>query len=368
MKELMFPGLIFLVVLPLIISIVMINTLIPIAKRIGLVDHPNDRKHHRNSIPLVGGVAILIAIAISILFLNVSLLPYRSLFIGSGILVIVGVLDDMQDISPKVRLLMQFLAATSLLYPGNLVLHSLGDIFTTGDNIHINSFLAIIVTLLAVIGMINAMNMLDGQDGLLGGIALIQLGWLAVLSYFAHALESLSLLLITCGALLGFLFFNYRSPWLKQAVVFMGDAGSTLMGFICAWFAIYLSQTVHTSPVVRPVVFLWVLALPLCDIIGAMIRRVLNKQSPIRPDRGHLHHVIERLGVRVELSTPLLYAFSFCCGGFGFLGELLGLHDDFLLAGFVILVIFYVLFVVAVNKVLDRKAAIKDTHLTTDVV
>lgn len=348
--------------LSLIISILMVKTLIPIATRIGLVDHPNERKQHNSSTPLVGGIAILIAIVVSLFFLKFSLYPYRSLFLGAAILVIVGVLDDLKDISPKVRLVVQLLAGFSIVYPGGILLQSFGDIFGLGYNLKLHSLDSCVLTVFATVGMINAMNMLDGQDGLLGGVSLIQIGWLAALCFLSRLYQPFYVLLIICGALMGFLIFNYRWPWLKQAIVFMGDAGSTLLGFICAWFAIFLSQSIHLTHAIRPVAFVWIMAFPLCDITGAMIRRILNKKSPIRPDRGHLHHIIQRLGFNVELSTPMLYLFSFLCGAYGVVGELLGLSDFILFMSFVVLLFFYIVFVTMINMKWSKSALSHKTN------
>ena len=171
---------------------------------------------------------------------------------------------------------------------------------------------------------------------------------------------------------MGFLIFNYRWPWLKQAIVFMGDAGSTLLGFICVWFSIFLSQSNHITQTIRPVAFFWIMAFPLCDIAGAMTRRLLNKKSPIRPDRGHLHHIIHRLGVDIELSTPILYLFSFVCGAYGVLGELLGLSEFFLFNSFIVLLFFYIAFVTMINKKwskteLDREIKLERNETESNV-
>ena len=149
----------------------------------------------------------------------------------------------------------------------------------------------------------------------------------------------------------GFLVFNFRIPGRKQAIIFMGDAGSTILGYIMVWFSLFLSQTTHTVSHVRFVAFLWIIALPLFDFFSAVIRRLLSKKTPLRSDRGHLHHVILRLGLHVSLSTPLLYIFAIVCGAVGVVGELNGISESILFLLFITICIVYFIFVTVTNKV-----------------
>ena len=158
------------------------------------------------------------------------------------------------------------------------------------------------------------------------------------------------------GCLLGCLFYNYRCSFRRYAAIFMGDCGSTFLGYFCAFSAILLSQQ-HVglareagSHYVAPVVFLWVLALPIFDMAGAMVRRIVHKQSPLAPDRGHLHHVLQRAGLSVQISTPILFVLSFLFGLVGVGGFFLGLSEVTLLLLFLVCWFLYAILVTLVNE------------------
>ncbi len=315
------------VIISFFIAACSVYALIPVACRIGLVDHPDSRKQHKKKTPLIGGVAVMFAISCTAMLMHIDLHPFRSLFLGSALLLFVGVLDDMHEVSPSFRLIFQFMAALFLIYPGGFHLSYFGHLFGESHNLTVMPFVGCLLTIIAVMAMINAMNMLDGQDGLLGGISCIQMIWFAIIAHMFHLHDIYHLLLVIIGALLGFLVFNFRLPGRLQGLIFMGDAGSTVMGYMAAWFAIFLSQSHSITMHVRPVAFLWVLALPLFDVSAAFCRRLIHRQSPFKPDRGHLHHIIQYFGIKVSISSLFLYVFSAILGAVGVLGEWHGISE-----------------------------------------
>jgi len=175
-------------------------------------------------------------------------------------------------------------------------------------------WMAVPFTLLCVVGLINAVNMLDGADGLAGGVMLSVLFWLCVIGVSAAEYEAMLLPALLACALIGFLAFNF--PFREEgASVFMGDSGSTMLGFGVAWFAIELAFEQGTG--VPPVVIAWILALPIFDTISLMLRRVLKGQSPMSPDREHLHHIFQRAGFGPAATAYICIGLAFLFGAVG---------------------------------------------------
>ena len=274
-------------------SIFAVRLLTPMAKTIGLVDRPTGRKRHRGKIPLVGGVAIVFSIAVSLTLAGISLQEFRTLFLGVGVLVFIGFIDDLKPISARFRLLAQLLIAIVMVFSGKVSLVGFGDIFGFGS-VHLPLYLQWVFTVLAVVVLTNAVNLLDGQDGLAGGLVSVMLAWFCFLAWHDQAYIAMTVLLITQSAVLGFLVFNVRIPGRDHALVFLGDAGSTVLGFVVAWFAVYLSQSPNIIHSVPPVSFLWILALPLFELVSSFLRRLLRGQSPLKPDREHLHQTCQK--------------------------------------------------------------------------
>ncbi len=287
--------------LAFLVSVTAIYLLKPIALKVGLVDHPDERKQHQGQVPLIGGIAFYLGILSGILTSPVSLLPYLSLITVMSILVLVGVLDDRHELTPKLRLLSQFLVGLIIIFWGKLELLSFGNL-VGAHSIALGLF-AIPVTLFAVMSIINAYNMMDGLDGLAGGISFIQIILLMALCYWHGTLADANFLAIIAMSILGFLIFNF--PFKTQrAQVFMGDAGSMLLGAIMVWFAIHLTQ--GKTAILQPVSLLWIMLVPIFEIMAAVIRRLFKKQSPLAADRGHTHHRLIDQGLSNKAVTYLL--------------------------------------------------------------
>jgi UDP-GlcNAc:undecaprenyl-phosphate/decaprenyl-phosphate GlcNAc-1-phosphate transferase len=265
------------------------------ATRLGLVDHPNRRKRHQGVVPLIGGLAVLVGFAAGWLFAPDGWSPHWSLLFGTALLAFVGVADDIRHVSSSLRLLVQLVAALAVV-AGGLQIGSLGNLLGTGP-IHLG-WLAIPFTVLCIVVMINAINMLDGADGLAGSVALLAAGGLAALALIDGMPGIAFAALILTGALLGFLIFNVRSPWVHKASVFLGDSGSTVLGFVLAFLAIALTQ--RGSAGIAPISVAWVLLLPATDMLSVSLRRLRCGRSPLAADRSHFHHVLLRAGLSVR--------------------------------------------------------------------
>ena len=305
----------------------LIALLIRPARAWGWMDRPTTRKHHRTPVPLVGGVAMGVAYGLSVLALPEKPYSYQELLSAMTLLALVGLYDDFRTVRPAIRFLFQIGAVLVMALGGGILLGNLGDLFGLGD-VTLLGGIALLVTLFCVVGVINAFNMSDGLDGLAGGLALIVAGWLIVLlqiaptSYRGDSNALLALVMVIAG----FLCFNLRHPWRTRASVFMGDAGSTLLGFVLAWFLVHLSQ--DPEAVMVPMTAVWLLALPLMDTVAVMIRRIRNGRSPFAADRQHLHHLLLGRGLTDGQATALLLAMALMTGAAGVAAHRLGVPES----------------------------------------
>lgn len=298
------------VVIACMVSVLCIQLMRPIAIRIGLVDIPGGRKAHRGHIPLIGGLAMFFGFCFASLTLDISLQPYRSLFAGAFLLVFMGVADDFHELSARMRLVAQLLVSLLMVFWGKIYLSQFGDFFVV-HTIHLGVF-GIVLTIIVTIGLINAKNMLDGMNGLAGGLSFIELAFLGYLAWHAGRVNDAKIIFVLMGAIFGFLLFNFPFKNHKK-LVFMGDAGSMLLGFVLTWFCISLSQY-NPNPASNPVTFVWVIIIPLFDMVGVFILRLLSRRSPLLPDRLHLHYQLKDKGLS-NLSVDFFIFFVAIVGG-----------------------------------------------------
>ncbi|MGI2191838.1 UDP-N-acetylglucosamine--undecaprenyl-phosphate N-acetylglucosaminephosphotransferase [Shewanella baltica] len=290
------------------LTCVAIKVFNPIAQRVGLVDLPNERKLHVGAIPLIGGISIYCSVLlVSSLFIEQSQILNLYL-ISAALILFLGVLDDKYDLSVRIRMAAQVITASILIFGAGLYLTSFGYI------LHFFEFklgyVGVVITILAVIGAINAFNMVDGIDGLAGMLSLVTFSSLAFLFYWAgNSWFMLPLLFI--GAILGYLLFNLRWPFGSLQKIFMGDAGSMLIGLTVVWMLVIGTQP--NISVFSPVTALYLIAIPLMDMTAIMYRRVKKGMSPFKPDRDHLHHIFERAGytrkqtlIRISIASTVL--------------------------------------------------------------
>ena len=262
------------------------------AERWGLVDHPGGRKRHAVPVPLTGGLAITAGLMLALAVSFSAFAQYSAFIAGVLLLALVGLMDDLGEVSAGTKLLLQVIAALLMTSWGENFLVNLGDLFGTNP---INTrHWAIPITVLATLAVVNAINMLDGLDGLAGSLVF---GILAVLAVFACNIgdaNAAKILLGLAGALAGFLFFNLPWPLRGRHRTFMGDAGSMVLGFAVAWFSVSLTQ--RGAVTVPPPVMLWVLGLVLMDVFTVTVRRLARRRSPMAADRDHIHHMLLRRG------------------------------------------------------------------------
>lgn len=302
-------SLVFIIITTLCAAWALLMTLIPLARIVGLVDKPCARKQHIGEIPLIGGLAI----ASSLLFVWLYFFEWNSTFLAlvaaSGLMITIGVLDDRYDLSVRLRIVMQVLAAAIIVFVGGIEISTLGNLLGFGE-IELGVFCGVF-TVLAIMTAMNAYNMIDGIDGLLGGLALVTFIGISALAWIA----GLAVPFVFAGsfafALIPFLTLNLQGNNRCLQKVFMGDAGSMFIGLSIVWMLALLTNPALNESfllrsslvfdftevqVIRPVAVLWLITIPLMDMLGIMVRRVAKKQNPFKPDRNHLHHIFMRAG------------------------------------------------------------------------
>jgi UDP-GlcNAc:undecaprenyl-phosphate GlcNAc-1-phosphate transferase len=320
----------------------------PLSQRIGLVDVPKGRKQHQGAIPLIGGLSVFSGLALALAIFAPSVLNPAYYLLLAGAIVILGAFDDYLDLSVKLRLTIQLIVGLGMVYALDLHLASLGNLFGFGEVTL--GFLGIPITLIAVIAAINAFNMTDGIDGLAGMLSLVSFVSIAgFMLLFGQPEQALLPMTLIC-ALLPYLAFNLHVVPGKK--IFMGDAGSMLIGLSVIWLLIIGTQSETAS--FRPVTALWLIAIPLMDMVAIMLRRILKGQSPFQADREHLHHISLRLGLNSRESLTLITALACIFACIGIIGEYLMIPDVVMLLLFVLVFAGYILLLQNIWRILSN--------------
>jgi UDP-GlcNAc:undecaprenyl-phosphate GlcNAc-1-phosphate transferase len=318
------------------VSLLVCLLLVFLGPRLGFVDHPGGRKDHVGAVPVGGGLALYIALVSVGAY--AGLLPQdTALIFAAAIIVIAGFADDLLDVSHRIKFLAQGAAVLVMIYGAGVMLHSVGNLIGSGA-ISFGWF-AVPATLFAALGVINAVNMADGMDGVCGTIALIASVTLSAIAHFSGHADAAATLLLMAGATAGFLTLNLRVPGRSQGLLFLGDAGSMLLGFFLVWFTLELTQ--GPRPAMAPIAALWIVVLPLCDCVSLLLRRIQSGRSPFKADRQHLHHYLLQKGLSVPQSHAVITAASLLFAGIGWAGWYFHIPEPVLFDAFVILFLTY---------------------------
>ena len=265
-----------------------------------------------------------------------SFSSFTAAFIIIAILLQLFILyDDAFGIKPSKRLIIQGLASLALIYFGEVYIENL-QISLLGINLELG-YWGIPFTIFAAVGIINAFNMIDGINGLCAGFALVALGALQVASGFDVANYSL---VIAMGSIIGFLFYNLGFLGIKRRV-FLGDNGSTFLGFLVAWTCINYSQS--SENLIKPVTCLWIVAIPLLDCVGVMIGRIIRGILPFSPGRDHIHHKLQLLTNSSSKTLAGLLIIGLLLAGIGIFLEKSYLSSEVSFAIFLIVAVFFYL-------------------------
>lgn len=293
------------------VTAVAIALLLRLATPLGLVDHPDQRKRHIGQIPLIGGVSVFVGVLVASLWLG-NHAEFISVLLGTTCLIaLLGAADDRHGLSVRLRVLLQTAAILLVITSTGVYVRTLGQFM--GHELSLG-WMGIPFTVVAVIGLINAFNLMDGIDGLAGSLALVSIVSMALFIGRGEVYRPLLLMALVAASLLPFLACNLGLVGRK---IFLGDAGSMVLGYLIAWSLISISQMPQTR--LAPTGVLWCVALPVLDTLAVMYRRMRAHQSPFKPDRGHIHHILMDAGLSPRGALVCLIALA---GAMALLGEL----------------------------------------------
>lgn len=282
-----------------------------LAFRIGAVDIPKDnRRMHKKPIPRLGGLAIIFGFAVALLCVSHNLTRgMGATLAGAAVIAVMGVFDDCRDLNAKFKFAVQIIAALIVIFIGNIRITVFTNPNILSDNPYLvlPEWLSVTLTVLWIVFITNAVNFIDGLDGLAAGVSAIMSVSLVFISVRTGEGTIAIIGMALMGACFGFLPYNFN-----PAKIFMGDTGSTFLGFMLATLSV---QGVFKSyAVISFAVPLLILGLPLFDASFAMIRRVLTGKNPMTADRGHLHHRLIDMGFSQKQTVFILYAISAVLG------------------------------------------------------
>ncbi len=305
----------------LIVTIAFMFAFRPVAKRVGLVDKPGGRKLHEGDVPIIGGLAMFVGILSGLSILGLDLNFLLSIFVASLLLVAIGVIDDKYPLPAAARMTTQVAVVLIMIYGADLYLADMGNPFGFGP-ITTGPFM-LMFTVLVTLTMINAYNMVDGIDGLAGSLTMVAMVAVAAVAGANNAFGAIALVIV--ASVFGFLLFNFPVKWNRPVRSFMGDAGSTLLGFAIVWVTLGVAQ--GEARVISPVHALWFAALPIFDCLTCFVRRALQGKSPFTPGRDHFHHTLRRGGLGVRQKLGILTGMQLIYAMVGLTGHFAGVPD-----------------------------------------
>lgn len=315
--------------LGLVVTFVLFRLGIKYAPKLGLMDKPGGRKTHEGAIPLIGGLIIIPVFAVLVYSSGLQEQTFLAPLLGGVFLLMaIGALDDKFNIHPWARFVIQIWLACFIVIFCDANIYSLGNLFGFGEVV-MGEWFGKVFSVTCLVLLMNAINMLDGMDGLGGGFLAVALGWLMVVSYAAGAILHLWAMIFLMVPLVGFLIFNARYPYHKRASVFLGDAGSLSLALIVGWFAIQMAKS--PEPMMPPVVIIWIMTIPIMDTFAIFFTRKKQGRSPFDADRLHAHYVLQDKGLPPQIVTPLILLIAVVSGGIGYVGIQIGVPEYILL-------------------------------------
>lgn len=292
-------------VLKIVISVMIVTAIFfPIVKwianHIGALDYPNERKVHKKPMPLLGGLMMFFGFLFGYMVFAPESTQMLSILIGSFILIITGIIDDIKPLKAKEAIIGQIIAAAIVTFYGNILLNDVsffGFYFDFG-------ILAYPLTIIFIVAVMNCVNLIDGLDGLACGISTIFFTTIGIIAFIMHNIGSLEITLtfIMLGACLGFLIFNFN-----PAKIFMGETGSMFLGFMIAVVCLMGFKAVTLTSLVVPML---IFAIPILDTLFAIIRRVINKKPIYVADKQHLHHQLLNKKFSQRTTVLIIYGVS----------------------------------------------------------
>jgi len=294
----------FIIITAFLTSLITLIIFRPLAIKFNLVDYPTERKNHIGNIPLIGGICVFLGLITSYFFFIEFDKFSSALLITASLILIHGVWDDFTNLKAKTKIAFQVFVSAIMIYVTDVKLESFGDLFGVSYPLELG-ILSIPITIIAVVALTNAINMVDGLDGLAAGIVLIAITGLICFNQTLELSSFNGILLAVASALLPFIIFNI-APYPKIKV-FLGDGGSLFLGYILSWALIYSAENINNF---TPSSALWCVAIPLFDFFTVIIMRTLKKQSLMIARKDHIHHFLENLGFSKKLILMLIVSYG----------------------------------------------------------
>lgn len=334
-------------ILPMIfIPFLFVLCIVPFIKKIaihvGALDIPNERKVHKKPMPRLGGLAIFFGFLLGYMIYGTHSSQMNSILIGSFIIILTGVMDDIKPLKPSVKFIGQLIAASILVFYGNFLMKEISAFGIVIDFGIFSPFL----TIFFILGCINCMNLIDGLDGLAAGISSIYFLTIGIIATMQQKFGlDFILTFVLLGSTLGFLIHNFH-----PATIFMGDSGSMFLGFIIATIALLGFKNVTMSSLIIP---LLILAIPILDTLFAIVRRSLKGEKISTPDKFHIHHQLLNRNFSQTQTVLLIYAINILFAIASIVYVLKDAILGYLIYG--ILLIIIIIFVMKTNIIFEHK-------------
>lgn len=342
-----FAKIFFMIILTGLFVLLFIPIIKNIAIHVGALDLPDARKVHKVPIPRLGGLGIYLGFLLGYMLFGYESIQMNSILIGSFIIVITGIIDDIKPIPAKYKFLGQIAGAAIIPLYGGIVLR---DVSAFGIYINFGIF-SYVITILFIVSVVNCMNLIDGLDGLAGGIASIYfftIGVIAIMFKNSSGLDTI-LTFVMLGSTLGFLFHNFN-----PASIFMGDSGSMFLGYMIAVISLLGYKNVTFTSFIVPI---FLLAIPILDTLFAILRRVVNHKPISMPDKNHLHHQFLKKNFSQKKTVLVIYFIDALFA----IASIIYVLGDFV-QGILIYVILFIIVLILILKtdiIFERKKKVK---------
>jgi len=324
-----------------LVSFYLFRALYQVAHRVNLVDHPSKRKIHDGPIPLIGGIGIFLGVVSGLLLSPFGLGEYRIFFLGCGVLVLTGVLDDHRDLSATRKIIAQLGVAGLLVTVGGVVVTDIGDVFDWRDGNELGTgIFAIPLTIIAVVGVLNSINMVDGHDGVAGSIFLVSILGLITMCELSGFQKHQHILILFALSTAAFLIYNLPCRRIGLRKIFLGDAGSLLLGLVLVFFLIEISE--EQGSLLKTASAPWIIGIPLLDLMGIMCLRVIAREHVFKADRRHIHHFLGDIGLGRIKTLLILVVAHIVFVSVGLAGSIWNWPDKFLFWPMFLILVFYV--------------------------
>ena len=288
-----------IVIVTLLTSLILVPIIKKVAIHVNAMDEPNARKIHKVPMPRLGGLAIYLAFVLGYMLYGEVSTQMLSILIGGFLLILIGFIDDIKSVPARYKLVVQIIAATIVVLYGDL---SFSEVSVFGYKIYFNEFWGSLASIVFIVAITNAINLIDGMDGLAAGISSIYFLTIAIIAFILNRIGGLDVIisLIMLGATLGFLVHNF-----PPAKIFMGDSGSLFLGFMISVIALLGYKVTTFTSLIVPIV---ILAIPIFDTIFAILRRLLKGQNIGVADKEHFHHQLLKMRYSQTKSILIIYA------------------------------------------------------------